>query len=892
MPKKIFIIDGSSYIFRAYYAIKSNFSNSKGLPTNAIYGFARMLLKIIREEKPEYLAVVFDSGKKTTRHEYFPEYKANRSATPEDLILQIPYIHQLVKAFNIQTICLDGIEADDIIGTMAMRSRKEGFSVMIVSGDKDMMQLIDDDVTMFDTMKDKKIGPREVREKLGVGPEKVTELMGLMGDSSDNIPGVPGIGPKTALELINEYGDMENAIAHANEIKKKSIREKLSEFAEQARLSKKLVTIITDLDLDFEPQNLRVGEINREETIRILKELEFTSLLQELVQSPASEEKAKKVYRTILDWKGFDQLLKDVTESGCFALDLETTGKRPVPAKIVGISLSFKPHQAYYIPVAHEYPGCPRQLDFQSVLKKLKPILEDPSVKKYGQNIKYEKIVLQNAGIDLKGVDFDTMIASYLLEPNKRNHNLNDIALEYLDYKMVSYKEVAGTGQKEIGFHQVEIPVASEYSCEDADITFLLAQKLSPLIKSENLEELYRKVELPLVEVLAKMEMNGVKIDGDFLRDMSKKFEVQLNLIAGRIYKVAGEEFNINSPKQLSRILFEKLSLPVMRKTKSGYSTDEAVLDKLSEKHKLPEEILNYRKLSKLKSTYADALPSMINTKTGRVHASFNQTVAATGRLSSSDPNLQNIPIQTEMGREIRKAFIAGKEKQILSADYSQIELRLLAHFSEDEFLIESFQRGEDIHARTASEVFHILPGMVTPEMRRTAKAVNFGIIYGISAFGLAKGIGISRKEAKKIIDDYFRLYKRVRQYIDDTIKKTRENGCISTIMGRQRRIPELTSPNKNQREFGERMAVNTPIQGSAADLIKMAMIEICQRMKKEKLKSQMIIQVHDELVFEVPMPEKEIMEKLVRDKMEQVYPLRVPLTVDLHYGGSWNEAH
>lgn len=892
MTPKIFLIDGSSYIFRAFYAIRASLTNSKGIPTNAIYGFARMLLKVIRDEQPDYLAVVFDSGKKTTRHGYFPEYKANRAAMPEELVPQIPYIHALVKSFNIGVVCIDGIEADDIIGTLAVRSKREGFDVTIVSGDKDMMQLVGDGVTMLDTMKDRRIGPAEVVEKLGVGPEKVIEVMGLMGDSSDNIPGVPGIGPKTALELILEFGDMENAIAHAGEIRKKSISEKLSRFAEQARLSRRLVTIDTGLELDVRSEDLKRREVDSEAVARLFKELEFSTLLQELSLAASPTEKPEKTYRTIFLWEELEEVLNKISEIGFFALDLETTNIRPVFAKIVGISLSFQPHHAYYIPLAHDYPGCPNQLDREAALEKLRPILEDPGIKKFGQNIKYEKIVLRNAGIELRGIDFDTMIASYLLSPNKRNHNLDSLALEYLDHKTTTYKDVAGTGQKEIPFSKVEIAAATEYSGEDADLAFLLTQKLRPMVQAQGLEDLFRNIELPLVEVLAEMEKNGVEIDCGLLLEMSKRLETQLLFLTDRIHKIAGEEFNINSPKQLGQILFEKLKLPTRRKTKSGFSTDEEVLESLAAQHELPAEVLNYRKLSKLKSTYVDALPALVHPETGRVHTSFNQTVAATGRLSSTDPNMQNIPVQTELGREVRKAFIAGKGNLILSADYSQVELRLLAHLSEDECLMESFLAGEDVHSRTASEVFRLLPQMVTPEMRRMAKAVNFGIIYGMSSFGLAKEIGVGQREAKDFIDNYFRLYKKVQKYIEETVEKASASGFVSTILGRKRAIPELASPVKNLREFGARMAVNTPIQGSAADLIKIAMIRIYNRMREQGLQSRMLLQVHDELVFEVPEPEKDIMKEMVRREMEQAYPLKVPLIVDLRFGANWDEAH
>ena len=885
----LYLIDGSSYIYRAFFAIRQYLSNSKGLPTNAIFGFSNMLLKILKEENPDYLAIAFDPKGPTFRHEEYKEYKAQRPDMPEDLIPQIPYIFKLVDGFNIPILMKEGYEADDFIGTVARKAEKKGFRVTIITGDKDLFQLITKDVIVKDTMKDKTHDLKTVKERFGVEPSRLVEIMALMGDKIDNIPGVPGIGEKTAIELIKEFGSTENLLKNIEKIKKEKLKENLENNKEQALLSKRLCTIDTNVPIDFDIEELKVMNIKKEELIELFKELEFSKLLKEFT---TKKDVSEKRYKAILKEDELKDLIERLKDGGEFAIDLETTHKEPMKADIVGISLSTKKDEAFYIPVSHEYPSAPEQLKRDFVLKTLKPLLEDQGIKKSGQNIKYEIMVLSNAGINIQGVFFDTMLASYLINPSKRNHNLENIALEYLDYKMTTYKEIVGTGKKEIGFHQVDIETATRYSAEDADITFQLSNVLSPLIKEKELEDLLSQVELPLARVLATIEKNGVRIDGNFLREMSKSLKLELDNLISKIYELAGIDFNINSPIQLREILFDKLKLTPIKKTKTGYSTDVDVLERLALQHELPAEMLNYRLLSKLKSTYVDSLSKLINPRTGRIHTSFNQTVTATGRLSSSNPNLQNIPIRTEVGREIRKAFIPDHGNLFLSADYSQIELRLLAHLSEDKDLIKAFEQGEDIHTSTAREIFGVFPEMVTPDMRRSAKAVNFGIIYGISPFGLSKQLNISQKDAKKYIEGYFHKYPKVKEYIEDTIKKTYDMGYTTTILNRRRYIPELESKNKNIREFGERTAINTPIQGSAADLIKLAMINIHDRIKKKSLKSKMILQVHDELVFEVIEDEMETIKNLVKKEMEGVMEMKVPISVDINTGKNWNEAH
>ena len=868
MQKKprLYIIDGSSYIYRAFYAIP-HLTNSKGFPTNAIYGFVRMLLKIIRDEKPDYLAIAFDSKGETFRHKEYAEYKAHRPEMPDELVPQIPYIQKLVEAFNIPILQNEGYEADDLIGSAVKEASSKGFDVTIVSGDKDMLQLITPSIRMLDTLKNKTYGEKEVIEKFGVSPDKVVEVIGLMGDASDNIPGVPGIGEKTAIALIKEFGNIDNLLNNIEKVSKPSIREKLKQYTEQALLSRRLGVINKYVELNTPVEGLILKDANSDELTNLLKELEFFTLLKEMT---AGEERVKGEYQLITEEEPFENLLKNILSSQAMAIDILANHQEPMRADIVGISISLKPREAFYISIG--------QMDKNYVIERLKPILENENIKKYGQNIKYETIILANKGIGLNGIDFDAEIASYLINPSSGRN------------------QVAESGEKTSSpikdFSLLKIEEAMNRSCEDADTAYQLKEKLEPILKEDGLIELFHKVEIPLIEVLSDMERNGVKIDETFLRDMSKRLETELNKLIERIYFISGIEFNINSPKQLQEILFEKLKLKPSKRTKTGLSTDVEVLQQLSTQHDLPAFILEYRQLSKLKSTYVDALIDMINPKTNRIHTSFNQTVTATGRLSSSDPNLQNIPIRTELGRETRKAFIAEDGALILSADYSQIELRILAHVSGDDVLIDAFKKGEDIHERTACEVFGVMPGMVTTEMRRMAKAVNFGIIYGISPFGLSRDLGISKDKAKEYIDNYFNRHKGVKNFIDKTLKEAYEKGYVTTLLQRRRYLPDLKSKNRQVKEFAERTAINTPIQGSAADMIKLAMINIHRRIKDEGRGAKMIIQVHDELVFEVLENEIDAIKKLVKDEMEGVMNLSVPIVAEIHTGKNWNEAH
>ena len=890
--KKLYLIDGSSYIFRAFFGVRQQLSTSNGFPTNALYGFINMLQKVIRDEKPDYLVVAFDSPDKTFRHKIYPNYKANRDAPPEELSRQFPYFEPLVKAYGLSSIRRPGFEADDIIGTLAKKGQQKGLDIVIVSGDKDMMQLISPHIYMLDTMKNKKFMDKEVVEKFGVQADKVVEVMGLMGDSSDHIPGVKGVGPKTAAELIRKFGSIESLYKRIDEVEKKNLKEKLERDKENAFMSRELVSIDTEMDLEFNSDLMILGKIDSVKLKKMFEEFEFVSFLEGMQDGTANSlEVDRSEYKTILTEKSFNDLIESLAKKKSFAFDVETTSKRPVWARLVGISFSFNDGNAFYLPLAHRYLGAPEQLEFEVVREKLKQVFEDKSIKKCGHNIKYDLIVMSNEGIALDGVDFDTMIASYLLNPSSRGHGLDALTMEYFGHKNLTYKEMTGTGSKEIGFDEVEVGRATEYAAEDSDMTWRLKGKLQPQLKDSTLK-LYKEIELPLLEVLAEIELNGVYIDRKHLTELSSKIDKKLLRLEKDIYVLADEQFNINSPKQLSVILFEKLKLPVVKKTKTGYSTDVSVLGQLALKHKLPEQVLSYRQLAKLKSTYVDALPGEIFKNTGRVHTSFNQTVAATGRLSSSNPNLQNIPIRSDMGKEIRKAFTAEEDNMLLSADYSQIELRILAHLSKDKALKRAFDKGEDVHARTAADIFGGSIGQVDEKSRRMAKAVNFGIIYGLSAFGLSRQLNISRRDAQDFIDQYFSLYSSVKDFMGNTITEARECGYTLTMFHRRRYLPDLKSDNRQVRESAERIAINSPIQGSAADLIKVAMIRLSRNLKKIKLNSKMILQVHDELLFECPVQEKKEIESLVRKEMEGAYSLSVPLVVDIGWGKNWNEAH
>ncbi len=890
----LYLIDGSSYIYRAYFAIR-RLSNSKGLPTNAVYGFIKMVMKVIKECDPKYLGIIYDSKQRNFRHKLYPEYKATRKKMDNELKEQIPYIKRLVAAYNIPSVEVEAFEADDVIAAAVKKFAQKGLNIVIISGDKDLMQLIGADVTMLDTMKDKEFKIPDVVARFKVPPEKVRDVLALAGDSSDNIPGVPGVGEKTAAPLIERYGSLEGLYEHIDELKGKKA-ESIKENRAAAFLSRELVTLDSSVDIGVTLDDLVVMPPDYDALLPLLKELEFTKLITELPGETVESDVSYDDYHLVKDKRLLDDIITDIRRAGAFSVDLETTSPTPMLADIVGISISYSAHKAYYIPVAHTGEGSGGQLDKEYVLSELKPLLEDENIRKIAQNIKYEYIIFKRYGIGIKGGMDDTMIASYLLNPSKHNHRLSDISMDHLNHKMILYKEVAGAGKSEVAFDKVSVNTACTYSAEDADVTYLLAQILLPKLKESDLAELYEKIELPLVRVLADMEMTGVYVDKTLLGELSKRFEKTMVALKKEVYKEAGCEFNLNSPKQLSDILFNKLNMPVIKKTKTGYSTDVFVLTELAETYDftIPRDILRYRSISKLKSTYADALVSVINPRTNRVHTSYNQTVTSTGRLSSSEPNLQNIPARTNEGRLIRSAFAAEKGKLLVSADYSQVELRILADMSGDEAMLRSFENGEDIHTSVAAEVFEIFPAMVTPEMRRTAKVINFGIVYGMSPYGLARELKISPKLAKKYIDGYFNKYKRVWEYIQNTIKSARENGYVTTLFKRRLYLPEINSKNKNVAQMAERNAINAPIQGTAADVIKIAMIKLFDRINANGLKSKMILQVHDELLFEAAPDELEIMRKFIKEEMEGAGKpfITIPLKVEIQEGVNWSDAH
>ena len=888
--KTLYLIDGTAYIYRAYHAIRG-LTNSEGLPTNAAFGFTRILIKLLEDRSPEYVAMLFDAKGPTFRHKIYKDYKANRPPMPEDLSVQIPHIKEITKGFNIPVMEMQGFEADDLIGALGRMAEEAGFFVVMVTGDKDFVQLVTDKAVIWDPMKEKTIDIKAVRESFGVEPGQMIDVMGLSGDTSDNIPGVPGIGPKTALTLIKTFGSMEQLYEQLDKITKKKQHQNLVQYKEQAFLSKELVKINTRIPIAFNPQDFRFKEPDNARLASLFKMLEFRQLQQAF---PKKTDLSKKRYITVLDKTALSDLVGRLKTSNMFAVDTETTSKDPMQAKLVGLSFSMEPDEAFYIPLAHDYPDVPDQLALKTVLNLLKPVLENPGIKKIGQNIKYDWMVLKRHGINLAGVVFDTMLASYLINPSKRAHNLDQIALDFLDHKTITYQDVTGKGKKSVSFAQVSLEKAGPYSCEDADITLMAYHVLKPMLEDASLVQLLKKVEMPLVPVLMKMEMTGVCVDKKKLRNLSASFGNQLKRLESRIYLIAGEEFNIRSSQQLGHILFEKLNLPVQKKTKkkTAYSTDVNVLTALADKHELPELILRHRTLAKLKSTYTDALLDLVHPETERIHTSYNQTVTATGRLSSSDPNLQNIPIRTDQGMEIRRAFIPRDGWILVSADYSQIELRILAHYADDEILIKAFKDDEDIHTRTATEVFQVFPSFITPELRRQAKVINFGIVYGMSPYGLSKELDISRKMAKTYIDNYFARYKGVKRFVDQTISTARNTRKTSTLLGRIRHLPDINSANKTVREFAERTAINTPIQGTAADLIKIAMINVDAAFSERGLKTAMLLSVHDEIVFEVPPEELETVKKLIKEIMEGIWDLKVPLKVNVASGGNWAEAH
>jgi len=884
--EKLFLIDGNSYCYRAFYAIKE-LRNSKGKPTNAVYGFILMLKKLLEKEKPAYLAVAFDLKGPTFRHKQFEDYKAHRKPMPDDLVSQMGLIKETVSGYNIPIFEKQGFEADDILATIAKKISQQGIDVYIVTGDKDMLQIVDKNIKVYSAHKDDLIYDNEmVRERFsGLGPENITDFIALAGDATDNIPGVRGIGEKTAIELIKEFGSLDNIYKNLDKIKSEPRRKMLSEQEDSARISKELATVDLNVPIEIDIADMRVKGPDSEKLLTIFKELEFKNFARDIASCNSDVHKEAR-YKTITGLGDFKNFILELKGKSEFVLDTETTSEQPMEAKLVGISFCWKEGEAYYVALRSR-PDV-QGIDLETAIKELKPILEDENIKKIGQNIKYDKLVLLNYGIEVKGIAYDTMIASYLLNPSRMSHGLDDIAFEYLDHKMTSIDELLGAGKKRVTMDMVDIEKVSMYSCGDSDVTLRLKNVFEKEIFKKELETLFENIELPLVDVLSDMEKNGIKIDIDFLKEASSEMEIELSQLIKDIYQIAGEEFNINSPKQLSRILFEKLGLPIVKKTKTGASTDVEVLEKLSPLHPLPKELLRYRELSKLKSTYVDALPELINKKTGRLHTSFNQAVTATGRLSSSNPNLQNIPIKTEEGRKIRKAFIGEKGNFIMSADYSQIELRILAHLSKDPELISAFEKDRDVHNHTASLIFGVDEKEVTPEMRANAKTVNFGIIYGISAFGLSKSLGIDPGSAQQFIDSYFERYPAVRVYMEDKIEEARSAGYVTTLFNRRRYIPEIKTGGMREQQQAERIAINTPVQGSAADLIKIAMINIHRVMKKKNLKSLMTLQVHDELVFEVPKDELDKMKELVKEEMEGAVKLSVPIKVSVQYGKNW----
>lgn len=878
---KLYLIDGNSYVYRAFYAIKE-LSNSKGFPTNAIYGFTNMLLKIIKEKKPDGIVISFDSPAQTERHRIFEAYKAQRKETPGELVQQLPAIRQITSAFNIKIFELPGYEADDLLSTIAVAAVKNGAEVFIVTGDKDMLQVVGKGVKIYDPVKDRVLDEAYVIEKFGVGPERVTEFMALTGDAADNIPGIKGIGEKTAKELLLSFNSLEELLDHPERIKAERLRKLVSENRDIARLSRRLVTIDTNVPIDIDIKEFSIKEPDWTALHSLFGEFEFTRLMKLI---PSVERRME--YETVFLIARLAELLGPIR--GEFAFDIEATGKDPQKDSIVGISISSGKGRAWYLPLCHSYLGVPEQIGKEEALKLLARLFEDANISKVGHNLKYDIAMLRKEGINVKGTLYDTMLASYLINPNRQSHRLEDTGFEYLAFRKKSFQEILA---KRKLFSEVPVEEATPYAAEDAALAFELKEILFERLRDEDMLRVYTGIEGPLLSVLVDVEDAGFKVDVDKLNDMSKELSIELGAIQSRIYFIAGEEFNINSPKQLSRLLFHTLGLKPGKKTKTGFSTDVGVLEELALSHELPAEILNYRSLSKLKSTYTEALPLMVNSKTGRIHTSFNQTVTSTGRLSSSEPNLQNIPIRGEWGKRIRGAFIAEEGHLILSADYSNIELRVLAHLSGDTGLIEAFKLNVDVHARTASEIFGVEINMVTPDMRRIAKTVNFGVIYGISPYGLSEALSISRDQAKRYIEGYFERHPGVKTYIEQTLKDARLKGYVSTMFGRKRAVPELRGNDANTRSFGERLAVNSPVQGTAADIIKLAMINIWNTLNTESLRTRTILQVHDELVFEAPEGELNTVKDMIKEKMEGAVVLAVPLRVELGYGSTWAEAH
>ncbi len=932
--KHLFLIDGSGFIFRAYHALPP-MTRSDGTPVGAVYGFTKMIMKLVEDTDADAIAVVLDRARKTFRNDIYPEYKAHRPPAPDDLVPQFALVRDAVAAMDLKSVDMEGYEADDLIATYARQARERGVEVTIVSSDKDLMQLVGPGVTMLDAMKNKIIGPDEVFEKFGVGPERVIDVQALAGDSSDNVPGVAGIGVKTAALLINEYGDLDGVLANAGKVKQNKRRENLLEQAEQARISRELVTLKKDVPVEMPLDDFILCEADPDKMMSFLAENNFKSLLKKMEaqgfsapkttakptagEIPAPENKRpaplpplEKTYELVQDIATLERWIAGAFDAGIVAVDTETTGLDSMAASLVGVSLSYKPGHGAYIPLAHlgapaqgtfdlgdgdgdggHGTGTPKQIEIKKALAMLKPLLEDPGVLKVGQNIKYDQVILTRYGVDVAPVD-DTMVISYVLEGGLHGHGMDELASLHLGVDTIKFKDVAGTGKAKVTFDRVSLEKALDYAAEDADITLQLHQLLKPRLVDEQMVSVYENIERPLISVLAEMETNGIKVDVKILKNLSDDFSKRLAVLEKEIHSLAGREFNIASPKQLGEILFDELGLEGGKKSKKSgaWSTGADVLEELSHAHDLPRHVLGWRQLAKLKSTYTDALQNQINPTTKRVHTSYSMAATSTGRLASSDPNLQNIPIRSEEGRAVRTAFIAEKGNVLLSADYSQIELRLLAHVAGIDALKTAFHDGLDIHAMTASEVFGVPVKGMDPDIRRNAKAINFGIIYGISAFGLARQLGISRTEAKEYIDAYFERFPGIRDYMEETKAGAAKNGFVSTLFGRKCFVPGINDKNQMRRSFAERAAINAPIQGGAADIIKRAMLRLPGALEDAGLGALMLLQVHDELVFELPKGQSEKTIEIVKAVMEGAASLDVPLVVDCGIGSNWGEAH
>lgn len=891
--KPLILVDGSSYLYRAFHALPP-LVNSKGFPTGAIYGVVNMLRKLIADYDPVTMAVVFDAKGKTFREELYAQYKANRSEMPSELIQQISPLHDLIRALGLPLIMIEGVEADDVIGTLAKQANSKGINVLISTGDKDFAQLVNEQTTLVNTMTSSVLNPQTVEEKFGIPPALIVDYLALVGDTVDNIPGVPQVGPKTATKWLQEYGSLDNIMKQADQIKGK-VGENLRASFSQLPLAKTLATIKIDVDLNGLFDDLKRNDPDKDNLIKLFQELEFKNWLNELLANHKTVPNENKYqhYETITTQLQFDQWIEKLSQAKLISFDTETTSLNAIDAEIVGVSCAIEPSKAIYIPLAHDYPNAPAQLSRDMVLQKLKPLLEDKNLKKLGQNLKYDMEVLANYHIELQGIAFDTMLESYVLDSISNRHDMDTLALKYLGWRTIQFEEVAGKGAKQITFNLVSVEQAAVYSAEDADVTLQLHQTLWPKIADKKgLKFVFEEIEIPLIPVLARMEHTGVLIDVAMLNQQTSELEKRLNELEKEAFKAAGQEFNLGSPKQLQDILFNQLKLPVIQKTPTGqFSTADSVLQELAHDYALPKIIIEHRSLSKLISTYTSRLPEQISHKTHRVHTSYNQTVAATGRLSSSDPNLQNIPVRTAEGRRIRQAFIAPPGHKIISADYSQIELRIMAHISQEPNLLKAFANNIDIHVATAAEVLGIPVDQVTDDQRRSAKAINFGLIYGMSAFGLAKQIGVDRQTAQNYIDNYFGRYPKVKEYMETTRAKAFEQGYVETLWGRRLYVPDIRATQIPRQKAAERTAINAPLQGSSADIIKMGMIKIDAWLRSHPIDAKMIMQVHDELVFEVADQDVEKAVEMIRDHMMNVVKLDVPLLVSIGVGNNWDES-